>query len=132
MTDAGPRRYHFPWFCVAFTLFDQAANSNWIGGHLDHAICPMPFTPGTVAIKLKTIVIGIRDIQRFAHQVISLTNLQTGSGADGSGGYSEISFNFQTDAAWHASIRSYHERPAVLFVMSGARLNPRRVKPKRT
>jgi hypothetical protein len=48
----------------------------------------------------------------------SLTNLQTGSGADGSGGYSEISFNFQTDAGRRASIRSYHDRPAVLFVMS--------------
>jgi len=48
----------------------------------------------------------------------SLTNLQTGSGADGSGGYSEISFNFQTDAPRHASIRSYHDRPQVLFVMS--------------
>ncbi len=47
----------------------------------------------------------------------SLTNLQTGSGADASGGYSEISFNFQTDAARHASIRSYHDRPQVLFVM---------------
>jgi hypothetical protein len=47
-----------------------------------------------------------------------LTNLQTGSGADALGGYSEVSFNFHTDAARHASIRSYHDRPQVMFAMS--------------
>ena len=48
----------------------------------------------------------------------SLTNLQTGSGADGLGGYSEISFDFQTGVARHASIRSYRDHPDVLFTVS--------------
>ena len=47
-----------------------------------------------------------------------LNNLQAGTGADGLGGYSEISFDFQSDVARHASIRSYQEHPEVLFTVS--------------
>jgi hypothetical protein len=47
-----------------------------------------------------------------------LGNLQTGSGADALGGYSEISFDFQNSAARHASIRTYMEHPDVLFTVS--------------
>lgn len=49
---------------------------------------------------------------------VPLDNLQTGSGADALGGYGEISFDFQTGAARHASIRSYREHPDVLFTVS--------------
>ncbi len=48
---------------------------------------------------------------------VPLYNLQTGSSADGLGGYNEISFDFQTDVTRHASIRSYMEHPAVLFTV---------------
>jgi hypothetical protein len=47
-----------------------------------------------------------------------LNNLQAGSSADALGGYSEISFDFQSDVARHASIRSYREHPEVLFTVS--------------
>jgi hypothetical protein len=80
MSDASPRWYHFPWFRVALALFNQAADIDRISSHLDNPVCPMPFTPGTITIKFETIVIGIRDIQRFTHQVISLTNLYTSFG----------------------------------------------------
>src|ERR1019366_340760 len=50
-----------------------------------------------------------------------LNNLQSGSGADALGGYSEISFDFQAGAARHASIRTYMEHPDVLFTVSSAR-----------
>jgi hypothetical protein len=48
----------------------------------------------------------------------SLNNLQTGTSADALGGYSEISFDFQSDAARHASIRAYMEHREVLFTVS--------------
>jgi len=47
-----------------------------------------------------------------------LNNLQAGTGADGLGGYSEISFDFQSDVPRHASIRSYLEHQEVLFTVS--------------
>ena len=49
---------------------------------------------------------------------VPLNNLQTGSGADALGGYSEISFDFEAGAARHASIRTYMEYPDVLFTVS--------------
>ena len=49
---------------------------------------------------------------------VPLTNLQTGSSADALGGYSEISFDFQSGVARHASIRSYRDHPDVLFTVS--------------
>jgi hypothetical protein len=49
---------------------------------------------------------------------VPLNNLQTGSGADALGGYSEISFDFQAGAARHGSIRAYMEHPDVLFTVS--------------
>ena len=49
---------------------------------------------------------------------VPLNNLQTGSSADALGGYSEISFDFQSDVARHASIRSYLEHQEVLFTVS--------------
>ena len=47
-----------------------------------------------------------------------LTNLQTVSSADALGGYSEISFDFQSGTARHASIRTYRDHPDILFGMS--------------
>jgi hypothetical protein len=47
-----------------------------------------------------------------------LTNLQVGTGADGVGGYSEISFDVPSNAARHASIRSYSDRRDVMFTVS--------------
>ena len=47
-----------------------------------------------------------------------LSNLQTSSSADGLGGYSEISFDFQAGVARHAAIRSYQNHPDVLFRLS--------------
>ena len=49
---------------------------------------------------------------------VPLNNLQAGTSADALGGYSEISFDFQSDVARHASIRSYMEHPEVLFTVS--------------
>jgi hypothetical protein len=49
---------------------------------------------------------------------VPLNNLQTGSGADALGGYSEISFDFQNGVARHGSIRTYREHPDVMFTMS--------------
>ncbi len=48
----------------------------------------------------------------------ALSNLQTSSSADGLGGYSEISFDFQAGVARHAAIRSYQNHPDVLFRLS--------------
>src|SRR5450759_2156931 len=47
-----------------------------------------------------------------------LNNLHAGTSADGLGGYSEISFDFQAGVVRHASIRSYVEHPDVLFTVS--------------
>jgi hypothetical protein len=54
---------------------------------------------------------------------VPLDNLQAGMSADGLGGYSEISFDFQAGGAQaggarHASIRSYMAHPDVLFTVS--------------
>ena len=49
-----------------------------------------------------------------------LTNVILASGADAAGAYQEISFDFVTDAIRHAAIRSYTDRPAVLFIYSAA------------
>jgi hypothetical protein len=48
----------------------------------------------------------------------SLANLTSGDGADAVGQYSEISFDFQTDAPRHAAIRAYWNRMAVLFTLA--------------
>lgn len=47
-----------------------------------------------------------------------LDHLQTGTGADGLGGYSEISFDFAAAGGRHASIRNYLDRPGILFSLS--------------
>jgi len=47
-----------------------------------------------------------------------LANLAVVYGADAVGPYTEISFDFQSDAARHAAIRSYVNRPALLFSAS--------------
>jgi hypothetical protein len=49
---------------------------------------------------------------------VPLDNLQAATSADGLGGYSEITFDFQSDVARHASIRCYMEHPEVLFTVS--------------
>src|SRR5207248_10749391 len=78
MSDTGSGWYHFPRFACA--LFSQTTDIHWIGGHLDGAVCPMPCTPGTITINFQTVAIGIRDIQRFTHQMIALTNPPTDLG----------------------------------------------------
>src|SRR5690348_9046143 len=80
VTDASSRRYHFPWFCIACTLFSQAADIDRIGSHLDHAVCPTPCISGTITIDFQTIAIRVRDIQRFTHQMIALTDLPANPG----------------------------------------------------
>ena len=47
-----------------------------------------------------------------------LSNVTSTSGIDGVGNYSEIGFDFQTDAPRHGAIRAYYDRPAVLFTLS--------------
>jgi hypothetical protein len=47
-----------------------------------------------------------------------LANIVVATGVDGVGAYQEITFDFQSDAARHASIRSYTDRPDVLFAVS--------------
>ena len=46
-----------------------------------------------------------------------LSNLQTASGGDTLGTYSEVSFDFLAGAPRHASIRAYWDHPAVLFTV---------------
>jgi len=57
---------------------------------------------------------------RFAGSIGgSPSNLAVGSGIDAAGGaYSEISFDFRTDAQRHAAIRTYSASSAVLFTVS--------------
>jgi hypothetical protein len=47
-----------------------------------------------------------------------LLNIAVGSGSDALGAYNEIAFDFQSDAARHATIRSYSDHPDVLFTVS--------------
>ena len=57
---------------------------------------------------------------RFAGSLGALPlNVSSQSGSDAAGGpYSEISFDFRSDAPRHASIRTYFNTPAVLFTMT--------------
>ncbi len=48
----------------------------------------------------------------------SVSNIDTGTGADAMGPYQEISFDFQSDAARHATIRAWYNQKAVLFTVS--------------
>jgi hypothetical protein len=50
----------------------------------------------------------------------ALTNLGVATGADAVGTYSEIAFDFQTDAPRHAALRAYGNHQAVLFTVSQA------------
>ena len=47
-----------------------------------------------------------------------LANVTVSTGADSLGAFQEVAFDFQSDAARHAAIRSYTERPAVLFTVN--------------
>jgi hypothetical protein len=53
-----------------------------------------------------------------------LTNLVSISGVDAAGHYSEISFDFQSDAARHGAIRAYWNRLAVLFTLTSSAAGP--------
>jgi hypothetical protein len=44
-----------------------------------------------------------------------LSNLASTTGIDANGHFSEIGFDFQTDAPRHAAIRAYWDKPAILF-----------------
>src|ERR1035438_8616276 len=44
-----------------------------------------------------------------------LANVAATAGIDATGHFSQIDFDFQTDAPRHASIRAYWDQPAVLF-----------------
>ena len=46
-----------------------------------------------------------------------LSNISVASGADAAGGYSEVSFDFQTAVSLHAAIHVYSGRPAILFTL---------------
>lgn len=65
---------------------------------------------------------------RFEGSVgIPVSNVKTGFGADGVGAYSEISFGFLSDVAWHAAIRTYDNAHAVLFTATYSRATPNTV-----
>jgi len=49
-----------------------------------------------------------------------LSNVQIASSSDGLGPYSEIGFDFQSDTARHAAIRTYWDHPAVLFTVNNS------------
>jgi len=49
---------------------------------------------------------------------VPLSNVSTAMGMDGVGPYSEISFDFQTDAARHGAVRAYANQPVVLFTIT--------------
>ena len=50
----------------------------------------------------------------------ALSNLVVATGADTAGTFSEISFDFESDAPHHAAIRSYWDHRAVLFSVSNS------------
>src|SRR5579871_1997703 len=54
----------------------------------------------------------------------TLANIAVASGTDRVGGYAEIGFDFQTDAARHAAIRAYSNHQAVLFTASSSAAAP--------
>ena len=49
---------------------------------------------------------------------VPLSNVGAITGADAVGPYSEISFDFQTDATRHGGVRAYANQPLVLFTMT--------------
>ena len=49
---------------------------------------------------------------------VAVTNIATANGLDNVGTYSEISFDFVTDAARHAAIRAYLNQRAVVFTVT--------------
>jgi len=53
-----------------------------------------------------------------------VSNLSVATGADTVGNYSEIGFDFQTDAARHATIRAYGNQQVVLFTLSNPSGSP--------
>ena len=53
-----------------------------------------------------------------------ISNIAVGSGVDGIGAYSQISFDFRSDAARHAAIRAYGSRHAVLFTVTNSTQAP--------
>jgi hypothetical protein len=56
---------------------------------------------------------------RFSGAIgFQLSNVAVSTGADSLGAFQEVAFDFRSDAPRHAAIRSYTERPAVLFTVS--------------
>jgi hypothetical protein len=53
-----------------------------------------------------------------------LSNISVTLSADAIGPYSEISFDFQTDAARHGAVRAYGNQPVVLFTITSASAAP--------
>ena len=49
---------------------------------------------------------------------VPISNLATVTGSDSGGDFSEITFDFQTDAFRHAAIRAYQNRQEALFTLS--------------
>jgi len=65
-------------------------------------------------------IVAANPAWRFAGRIGGIpSNLSAQSGTDAAGGaYSEISFDFRTDAPRHAAIRAYLASPSVLFTVS--------------
>lgn len=66
--------------------------------------------------------VAVADLSWRFHGTVGypLSNVQIASGSDALGPYSEIGFDFQSDTARHAAIRSYWGRPAVLFTVDNS------------
>ena len=54
----------------------------------------------------------------------TLSQLGVASGADALGHYSEIGFDYSVETARHGAIRSYSNRPAVLFSITYTQASP--------
>ena len=54
----------------------------------------------------------------------TISSLQTGSGSDNLGGYQQVSFGYIDGASRLASIRLYHDRPVVIFLVTYSELAP--------
>lgn len=70
--------------------------------------------------------IAVADLSWHFHGDIGypLSNIQVASGSDVLGPYSEIGFDFRSDSARHAAVRSYWDHPEVLFTTSNPAAAP--------
>ena len=107
---SGTTLCHIGLFCTA--VFSLSAQSTTItGGAGDLTVAVDPSGSYDIAAAATS--------WRFHGNVgAPVSNLQVGSGVDSVGSFLEIGFDLQVNPARHASIRSYADRPQILFTVN--------------